>query len=497
MARHLSGAILTSIRLNRDSAVTLARQLQDQLCNAILSGVLPGGSRLPSSRVLAVELGISRPTVMLALDGLQAEGFVDMRHGAGVFVSMTVPDHLPDSLLHPIANPAGQQPQHAVSDMGAWMQNLAVDIEARSARPFLPNTPAYDHFPFALWHNCVSRQTRASYRGNLGYAEPEGFVPLRKAIAGYLALHRGDPCSYEQIVITPGAHAGFMLAALLPSNPGDGILVEDPGPFIARNIFAALGRRVATVPVDDQGMAFEATLAADPGIRMAFVMPSRQHPMGCTLSLARRQKLLGWAETHDGWIIEDDYDSEFRYTGRPLPSMHSVAPAGRVIYVGTFSKALFPALRIGYLVLPPALIDTFRNAMALMFRCAPLSSQMALTEFITKGHFATHLRRMRILYGQRRDQFLSAAWKTGPGLFDVDCPDSGMNALIRLPEGVDDRLIAQQAKSADIHGYPLSDYCAGSSSRSGLLLGFAGVAEHQFAPGLATLGQIIASARSA
>ena len=201
------------------------------------------------------------------------------------------------------------------SELGARLLSLTADIEVREQRPFLPNTPAYDHFPFAIWQNCVSRQTRRAYRDNMGYAEPAGFEPLRRAIAGYLALHRGDGCDPEQVIITPGAHAAFMIAAQLLTNPGDGLLFEDPGPFIARHLFASLGRRLVHVPVDEEGMDFEAALAKDRQVRLAFVMPSRQHPLGRTLSLSRRLRLLDWARENEAWILEDDYDSEFRYTG--------------------------------------------------------------------------------------------------------------------------------------------------------------------------------------
>ena len=492
MARRQSGAILPGIRLDRDSGATLARQLEDQLRSLILSGALPGGTKLPSSRVLAAELGVSRPTITEALDRLAAEGFLEMRQGAGTFIANALPPHLPQGAPQqdaPVAMGAAN-----VSGFGGRLGALAADIDVHESRPFLPNSPAYDHFPFAIWQQCVTRQTQRSYRGQMGYSEPQGHLPLRQAIADYLALHRGDVCTPDQIVITPGAHAAFMLAAQVLTDPDDAILFEDPGPFIARNLFQSLGRRLLDAPVDAEGMDFDAALTANPDTRMAFVMPSRNHPLGRTLSPARRQRLLDWAASQARWIVEDDYDSEFRYEGRPLPSMHSIDRAGRVIYVGTFSKALFPALRIGYLVLPPDLVGLFRNAVALMFRCAPLPAQMALAEFIAEGHFATHLRHMRQLYAERRDQFIAAAEQAGAGLFQVDLPDSGMNAMVWLPEGLDDRIIAERAVAAGVHGYALSDYCGMRPARPGLLLGFAGVADHQFAPGMDALARIVAEA---
>lgn len=494
MARRSSGPLLSGVSLDRVSPVSLSQQLQDRLRDVILAGTLPQGSKLPSSRILAAELGVSRPTAVLALEGLEAEGFVETRRGAGTFVAASVPRHLPRPL--PPRAPAAGTPGSPgpLSDMAVLLQGLSVDIEEHAPRPFLPNTPAIDRFPHALWQQCMSRQARAAYRGNLGYCDPAGFPGLRKAIAGYLALHRNDACDPDQIVITPGAHSGFMLAAMLLSNPGEAIAAEDPGPYLIRSMFAVLGRRMVHLPVDGDGMVIGTALAPDPGIRMVLAMPSRQHPLGRTLKLERRLQLLDWARTQGGWILEDDYDSEFRYTGRPLPSINSIDRSGRVIYAGTFSKALFPALRLGYLVLPPELVAPFRAATALMLRCVPLIPQMALAEFIAEGHFATHLRRMRDLYAQRRDQFLAAAQKAGAGLFHVERPDSGMNALLWLPEGLDDRQIAARAAAAGVHGYALSDYFLGAPGRPGLLLGFTDVAQHQFEPGLETVARILREA---
>lgn len=487
MTKRQSGALLTRIRLDRGSAVPVSRQLEDQLRDVIRAGQLSGGTRLPSSRSLAAELGVSRPTVVVVLERLAAEGFLEMRRGAGTFVAHTPPSHLPLVPDPPAGHDAGDDGPPRSSGIGARLLTLDADVDVREDRIFLPNTPAYDHFPFALWQNCVNRQTRRAYRGNMGYAEPAGYEPLRRAIATYLALHRSDTCDPEQIVITPGAHAAFMIAVQLLTDPGDGLLFEDPGPYIARHLFESLGRRLVHVPVDGDGMDFEATVARASDVRLAFVMPSRQHPLGRTLSVPRRQGLLAWARATDAWIIEDDYDSEFRYTGRPLPSMRSIDRGGRTIYVGTFSKALFPALRIGYFVLPPALVGMFRNAMALVFRSMPVAPQMALADFIADGHFATHLRRMRELYAERRERFLEVAEQVSGGVYHVERPDSGMNVVAWLPEESDEREVSRRAVAAGVHCYPLSDYAVRPLPRPGLLIGFTGVAQHQLAPGLQRL----------
>lgn len=491
MTKRKSGALLTLIRIDRESKAPLFRQIEDQLRSAVLAGSLPGGTRLPSSRALAADLGVSRQTVVQVLESLEAEGFLEMRHGSGTFVASTVPQHVPHRFQRQAEHRLTAAAAPRVSGLGLRFGAAEVGFTPGENRPFLPNSPAYDQFPFALWQKYVNRHNRQTYRGNMGYGDPAGYAPLRQAIAEYLALHRSDACDPEQIVITPGGHAAFMIAALLLTDPGDGLLFEDPGPLIARNLFEALGRKLVPVPVDDEGMAFETVAAHDGGERLAFVMPSRQHPLGRTMSLARRLGLLEWANARDAWIVEDDYDSEFRYTGRPLPSIRSIDGTGRVIYVGTFSKALFPALRVGYLVLPPGLVGMFRNAMALMFRSVPLATQMALAGFIADGHFASHLRRMRELYAGRRQSFLDMAERSGAGLYRVDMPDSGMNAIAWLCEGQDDRDVARRAALAGVHGYALGEYCARPFPRPGLLLGFTGVAPHQLGPGLEALAQVL------
>ncbi|NEY91564.1 MocR-like pyridoxine biosynthesis transcription factor PdxR [Tabrizicola oligotrophica] len=492
MAKRKSGALLTTIAIDRDSRTPLFRQIEDQLRGRILAGSLSGGTRLPASRALAADLGVSRQTVVQVLESLAAEGFLEMRRGSGTFVAATFPAHVPQRFRSQPEPGPDSAIAPRVSGLGSRFGAAEVDFIARENRPFLPNSPAYDQFPFALWQKYVNRQTRQAYRGTMGYGDPAGYAPLRHAIADYLALHRSDACDPEQIVITPGGHAAFMIAALLLTEPGDGLLFEDPGPMIARNLFEALGRKLVHVPVDDDGMDFEDAIAHGGGERLAFVMPSRQHPLGRTMSLARRLRLLDWANSTDAWILEDDYDSEFRYTGRPLPSIRSIDRSGRVIYVGTFSKALFPALRLGYLVLPPALVSMFRNAIALMVRSVPLATQMALAGFIADGHFASHLRRMRELYAERRQGFLQAATRSGSGLYQVEMPDSGMNAIAWLPGGQDDRETARRAVLAGVHGYPLGDYCVRPLPRPGLLLGFTGVAPHQLGPGLDALAQLLA-----
>lgn len=494
MAKRKSGALLTLIGIDRDSKAPLFRQIEDQLRGAVLAGSLPGGTRLPSSRALAADLGVSRQTVVQVLESLEAEGFLEMRHGSGTFVASSFPQHVP----HRFQRQAEHGPTTAVaprvSGLGLRFGAAEVDFTPGENRPFLPNSPAYDQFPFALWQKYVNRHFRQSYRGNMGYGDPAGHAPLRRAIADYLALHRSDACDPEQIVIAPGGHAAFMIAALLLTDPGDALLFEDPGPLIARNLFDSLGRKLVDVPVDDEGMAFEDVVARGEGARLTLVMPSRQHPLGRTMSLARRLGLLEWANARDAWIVEDDYDSEFRYTGRPLPSIRSIDGTGRVIYVGTFSKALFPALRVGYLVLPPALVGMFRNAMALMFRSVPLATQMALAGFIADGHFASHLRRMRELYAGRRQGFLEMAERSGAGLYQVEIPDSGMNAIAWLRAGQDDRDVARRAALAGVHPYALGEYCARPLPRPGLLLGFTGVTPHQLGPGLETLARVLADA---
>jgi GntR family transcriptional regulator/MocR family aminotransferase len=475
MVKQREGAILPFIRVDQDAATPKFRQIQDQLRTAILMGHLRAGTRLPASRVLADELEMSRPTIVRVLENLKSEGYLETRHGSGTFVASDLPSQLarPGKASGAVMAAAGTRPHLAL--IGNLSSEMSANIGKADYRPFLPNHPAFERFPFAVWRKCWNTATRGGQTSSLGYGDPAGEKMLRQRIAEYLALHRGDRCDPEQIVVTPGGHSAFALAALVLANPGDRIWLEDPGPVTVYNLFRALALQVCPVGVDADGMDVAGAIAAYPDARFAFTMPSRHHPLGVTMSLHRRMALLDWARTNEGWIVEDDYDSEFRYVGPPLPSIRSIDGYDRVIYVGTFSKALYPAIRVGYLVLPPALVGAFRSLAGLMNRSVPVDIQLALGEFIGGGHFATHLRRMRDLYTQRRAAFMEIGTPILAGLARIDCPDSGMNAIAWLDGGRDDVAVHRSAAAVGVQCFPLSDYKVGTKMQGALIMGFSGV----------------------
>ena len=477
MVKQHEGALLPFVHFESASRVPLYRQVQDQLRAAVLAGELKGGARLPASRVLAEELGISRPTIVKVLENLKSEGYFEARQGSGTFVAADLPRHLPRKAKAGGRDAVSKPSPPRLSQIGGLAGVMSADLSQHAYQAFLPNHPAFDAFPVAAWRKCWNSAMRAARLDAMGYGDLAGYAPLRRLIAEYLALHRGDSCDPDQIVITPGAHAAFALAAMALANPGEGIWFEDPGPLTVYNLFRTLALDMRLVGADRDGMDVETAIARHRDARLAFVMPSRHHPLGVTLSLPRRLAMLQWARDNDAWIIEDDYDSEFRYAGRPLPSMRSIDRAERVIYVGTFSKALYPSLRIGYLVLPRSLIGVFHNLGGLVNRSVPLEIQRALADFIGGGHFVTHLRRMRELYASRRVVFRDMATQHLGGLADIDCPDSGMNALAWLAKGADDVAVAQAAGAADIKCFPLANYTVGRRKRGALILGFSGVPE--------------------
>ena len=477
MAKQLEGPILPFLRLEPGIALPKFRQVQDQLRTAILQGHLRAGTRLPASRILCAELGLSRQTLVRVLENLKAEGYLEARQGAGTYVSAALPRRQAKARFPQAENDIPPR----LSRIGALSRGVSADIGRVEPKPFLPNQPALDRFPFAIWRKCWNAVARGG-RAGMVYGDVAGELVLRQRIAEYLALHRRDPCDPEQIVITPGGHAAFTLAALALADPGDGIWFEDPGPVTTSNLFRTLGLNLCLADVDEDGMDVEGAMARYPDARLAFVMPSRHHPLGVTLSLPRRLALLEWARAGDAWIIEDDYDSEFRYDGAPLPSMRSIDSHGRVIYAGSFSKALYPGIRVGYLVLPPQLVGAFRNLSGLMHRSVPVETQLALAEFIGGGHFASHLRRMRSLYAERRNAVIDAGQTALAGLADIDCSESGLNALAWLTNGREDRAVQRDVLEAGLQCYPLSDYTIATARPNALILGYAGVPAERMRP---------------
>jgi GntR family transcriptional regulator/MocR family aminotransferase len=464
--------------LDPAAAQPLHRQLYGGLRAAILAGRLAPGTRLPSARTFAVDLAVARNTVETALAQLRAEGYVAGRARSGNFVARVLPD---DTLrVRPSdGSRSSEAPSDAPSEPPALSERGRAVVAAPlpvpvtpEPRAFRPGIPALDAFPRALWARLTARRWRQPSLA-LGYAHPAGYPPLREAIAAYAGAARGVRCTPEQVIVTAGSQQAIDLTARLLLDPGDRVWVEEPGYTGTRAALRAASAHAVPVPLDAEGMSVSEGERAAPDARMACVTPSRSFPVGVTMSAARRLALLAWAERAGAWVVEDDYDSEFRYAGRPLPSLQGMDAGGRVIYLGTFSKTLFPALRLGYLIVPSALADAFATARAAADRHSPTLDQAVLADFLAEGHFARHVRRMRTLYAERRDALIQSARGAADGLLELGPCEAGMHTVGWLPAGVDDRTVSAALLARGIEAVPLSRYCAEPPARGGLLLGFA------------------------
>jgi GntR family transcriptional regulator/MocR family aminotransferase len=488
---------LASLALDHTSPVPLYRQLYDALRGAILSGRLKAGARLPSTRVLARDFAISRNTAMNAYAQLLAEGYVEGAVGSGTYVART----LPDELLHARAS-AGQalpptRPGRVLSRRGTLLGATRVPPPRfpGELKAFRPAVPALDAFPFELWARLVARRWRRPQRALLGYGDPAGYRPLREAIAAYLGAARAVRCEADQVIVVAGSQQALDLTARMLLDEADAAWIEDPGYLGARGALLGAGARLIPVPVDAEGLDIEAGKLRGPEARLIYVTPSHQYPYGVTMSLPRRLALLEWANRADAWVLEDDYDSEYRYAGRPLAALQGLDREGRVIYLGTFSKVLFPALRLGYLVVPPDLVEAFVAARALVDRHCPTLDQAALADFIADGHFARHIRRMRALYAERQAILVEAAQQELAGVLEVQPAESGMHVVGWLPAGVDDAEASHQAAAHGVEAPPLSSYSLEPLRRGGLLLGYTAVGEPEIREGVRRLAKALETLR--
>ncbi len=522
-------------------ADALHRQIYDQVRELVLDGRLAPGTRLPSTRALAHDLGCSRNTAVLAFEQLLSEGYLEGRRGSGTYVSRVLPEELlsvrgraPDAaaIRKPPAGAGGAKKlarRARLSERGHRLAGLrrgqrAGDSE-RGPRAFTPGIPELGLFPFEVWGRLLGRAWRRPSAELTRHGEPAGYPPLRAAIARYLGGVRALRCDWTQVVITSGAQHGLDLAARLLLDPGDGVWIEEPGYTGLRGPLMAAGARLVPLPVDAAGLSVARGRARAPDARLAVVTPSHQYPLGVTMSLARRLELLDWARAAGAWIIEDDYDSEFRYAGRPLAALQSLDAdhrggqrgGQRVIYVGTFSKVLFPSLRLGYLVVPPELVEPFGRARAALDDHPSSVTQPALAAFIEEGHFAAHVRRMRLLYAARRACLLAAAERHLGALLEVEPDEAGLHVVALLaPElaaRMDDRAAEARAAAAGLTAPALSSFYLGAPGAGagrdgagrdgagrgapcgqGLLLGYAAVAEPEIEKGIETLARALEGA---
>ncbi|MBS1796959.1 MAG: PLP-dependent aminotransferase family protein [Acidobacteria bacterium] len=486
---------LSVVALDRRAETPLFRQIYDSLRTAILQQRLAPGFKLPSSRELAVELKVSRNTVTAAFDQLAAEGYLVSRTGAGTFVSDAVPDEFqqpPKSARPPSAAP--DETDRELSRRGKIISRTAAIFEygSRVVRPFNPCLPNIQEFPYRIWARLAARRLNRPNRSLQGYGDPAGYEPLRREIAVYLGAARAVRCEPRQIIIVSGAQQALDLALRLLTDPGDAVWIEEPGNFGTRAAVTAAGARIVPVPVDEEGLDVEAGAALDARARLVCVTPSHQYPLGVTMALKRRIELLKWANRTGSWILEDDYDSEYRYGSRPVASLQGLdARGGRVIYIGTFSKVLSPALRLGYLVVPPPLIDSFTTAKAILDRHSPIFEQMILADFFAEGHFARHIRRMRELYAERRELLKAAVRAAFGETVEIMPSEAGLHLTILLGDKSDDLAIARRAAELGINLEPLSAlYTEEKNKKNGLVLGFASFSETEIREGAEKLAAV-------
>ncbi len=479
----------------RPPGAAAGRWLYDALRAAILEGRLRPGARLPASRDLAAHHALSRGTIVTAFDQLKAEGYLEGKTGSGTYVTRV----LPDALLAV----AGPQPRRfaaerrlprQLSDYGRRVQDFG-NHQPGPVRAFRANQPALDLFPTTLWAQVAARRLRRASASLLLSCDSLGHRPLQEQVADYLTTSRGVRCAAEQVAIVSGTQEALDLTARLLLNPGDRVAIENPGYVGATLVFEALGATIVPLPLDDQGMTLPGRELA--GVRLVYVTPAHQFPVGVGMSLARRLALLDWARQTGALIFEDDYDSEYRYAGRPLPALQGLDRHGQVLYAGSFSKVLFPSLRLGYLVIPADLLDRFAAAQSVTNRHAPLLEQAVLADFLAAGHFGRHVRRMREIYAQRLAVLLAGARQHLAGLLDISPVEAGLQTAGWLCNGLDGETAAAAAARRNVQVLPLGRYGWHGAAAAGLQLGFAAVDTQEIRRGVRDLAAALESATPA
>ena len=495
MSKQQNGVLFLPFSFNPASEVPLYRQVYDDIRRAILQGQLIAGTQLPSTRALSQHLGISRTTVVMAFDQLLSEGYIEGKKGSGTYVASV----LPEELLYKSASPIHTPPLQIAAnkqDLSRRGQILAqTDVATvhyySESLAFRPGIPDLNHFPFDIWGRLSAYHCQHPPRELLGYSHPAGYYPLRVEIANYLRNARGVQCTAEQVVIVSGSQQGIDLAARLLLDVGDPVWMEDPGYSGARSALLAAGAQLIPVPIDQEGLDVHAGITRDPDARMAYVTPSYQFPLGTTMSLTRRLQLLQWAAQHDSWLLEDDYDSEFRYAGRPFSSLQGLDTSGRVIYIGTFSKTLFPGLRLGYVVVPPHLIEPFTSARAVADRHSPMLDQLVLTDFMMQGHFARHIRAMRRIYAERQAHLLTEAVRLLNDHLTILPAEAGMHLVGILKKEYDAFDLSQRALRQQLIIPAMASYNISSSHPNAILLGYTAVTKQEISEGIQRLAKLL------
>jgi GntR family transcriptional regulator/MocR family aminotransferase len=472
------------------STVPLYRQIHNSIRDAIVGGTLQAGMRLPATRTLAGDLRVSRNTVINAIEQLLAEGYVDARVGSGTYVTQPLPDYLTSPLRGDLPRPRARTPLR-VSARGQRLRELLTGLSRGEPRAFRPGVPDLEGFPKALWAKMNARTWRRAGAGILSYGDPAGYGPLRNAIARYISGARGVRCDAGQVLVVAGSQQGLYLASHVLLDPNDPAWLEDPGYLGARSALVSAGARVVPVPIDREGLTLPGGAARSPRPRLVYVSPSHQFPLGVTMTLARRLQLLRFAQGCGAWILEDDYDSEYRYTSRPIAALQGLDDGAHVVYIGSFSKVLLPSLRLGYVVVPEQLVDTFTAARSLIDRESPAAEQATLAAFIEEGHFERHIRRMRSLYLTRRDALIEAVQHHLGPLLELEPGDAGLHVVGWLPPGVDDRQASERAAACGVAVAPLSVFCLKPPKRGGLVLSYGAVTAEEIRNAVPRLGKAL------
>jgi GntR family transcriptional regulator/MocR family aminotransferase len=495
--RRVPAGFLPTVCLDEHSSSPIYRQLYDWFRLAILDGRLRPGERVPSTRSLAAELKISRIPVLSAYEQLLAEGYLQTFVGAGTFVARSIPED--------VFRPVGQALRRAGRQNRP--RRISRHVETAMLVPQFPDTrtlgafrtclPALDQFPISIWSSLLARHSRDSSAELMGYGDPMGYEPFRKAIAEYLGAARSLRCEASQVMVVAGSQQGLQISSRVLLDAHNQVWMEEPGYPRARQTLVLEGAIPVPVPVDHEGLDVEEGLRRYPDARAAYITPSHQYPTGVTMSAARRMMLLDWAARTGSWIIEDDYDSEYRFTSRPIASLQGLDLEDRVIYIGTLSKVLFPALRLGYLVVPKDLLGAFRAARGATDIFPTTLFQAALTDFIREGHFARHIRRMRMLYKQRCETLAETIRAKMGAQLEIISADGGMHLAGLLPPGVDDMAVSRKAAGIGLCANPLSTCYLERPPRGGLILGYGATDTDQIKEGVRRLATIVREVASA
>ncbi len=485
------------------------RRIYELIRRAITTQILPAGERLPSTRSLAEDLTVSRNTILAAFEQLLDEGYVASQTGSGTYVTYNQHDSFSKVILNKITadelaisdtkndslntSHCAELSKRGLAACGSTHAKSSISRINNEVQPFTPGEDDYADFPYALWRRLLNRQWRTPDPALLDSSHDGGYLPLRKAIADYLRVSRAVNLTFDQVLITSGTQQSIDLCARLLTDHGDCAWVENPGYWAARRVLEVNGLQLHPVNVDKEGMA-PSTKDYRTMPRLIYTTPSHQYPKGMVMSYGRRRLLLDYAQSCKAWIIEDDYDSEFRFEGRPISSLQGMDQNSRVLYLGTFSKVMYPGIRLGYLVVPPKLVESFKSGLYELQRPGQVVIQAALADFIEEGHFASHIRRLRQIHGERRRLLQAALASIATVGARLSTVDSGLHLVVEFDLICDDVRVAELASTQGLRVYPLSHYCMGESTEKGLIIGYAYAATEHITEYGSKLAEVIQTA---